>query len=323
MKRKYIVIAVVLLVVAAAGSIIWSARSKGPRYREAVIETGEIKIEILSTGTVQPRNRLQIKPPVAGRAESVLVEEGQAVKKGQVLAWMSSQERAALIDSARAQGAAELKRWEELYKPTPVIAPLAGTVIARNIEPGQTFTNADAVLILSDRLTVKAQVDETDLAQIKLKQKCEIRLDAYSDRAIPAIVDQIAFEAKTVNNVTTYIIDVLPEKEPEFMRSGMTANVVFHVESKKDIPVVPNEFVKYENGRPTVLVKGDEEKNQRREIETGATDGKKSEVVAGLKVGDVVLIENPKDAKDKGKNPFSPFGNGRSGTRSGGGGRGK
>lgn len=323
MKRKHVVIAVVLVVLAGVAYYAWSNRSKGPRYREATIETGEIKVEILSTGTVQPRNRLQIKPPVAGRAESVLVEEGQAVKKGQVLAWMSSQERAALIDSARAQGEAELKRWEELYKPTPVIAPLAGTVIARNIEPGQTFTNADAVLILSDRLTVKAQVDETDLAQIKLKQNCEIRLDAYSERPIPAVVDQIAFEAKTVNNVTTYIIDVLPDKEPDFMRSGMTANVVFHVESKKDVPVVPNEFVKYENGRPTVLVKGDEEKGQRREIETGASDGKKSEILSGLKEGDVVLVENARDAKEKGKNPFSPFGGGggKGGARGGGRGR--
>ena len=92
---------------------------------------------------------------------------------------------------------------------------------------------------MSDRLTVKAQVDETDIAEIHLKQRAEIVLDAYPDRAIPARVDQIAYEAKTVNNVTTYIVDVLPDKTPSFMRSGMTANVTFLTADKKGVLLVP------------------------------------------------------------------------------------
>jgi macrolide-specific efflux system membrane fusion protein len=53
-----------------------------------------------------PQNRLEIKPPIAGRAEEVLVNEGELVKAGQIIAWMSSTDRAALLDAARAQGPA-------------------------------------------------------------------------------------------------------------------------------------------------------------------------------------------------------------------------
>ena len=43
---------------------------------------------------------------------------------------------AALLDAARAKGPEELAHWEELYKPTPLIASLNGVIIARSIEPG-------------------------------------------------------------------------------------------------------------------------------------------------------------------------------------------
>jgi macrolide-specific efflux system membrane fusion protein len=275
---------------------------------EKEITKGNIQVTILATGTVQPENRLEIKPPVAGRIERVLVQEGVKVRKGQILAWMSSTERAALIDSARSQGAEELKKWEELYKPTPIIAPLEGMIIRKNVEEGQTFATNDAVLVMSNRLTIKAQVDETDLAQIKINQNCEVRLDSYPDEKVDSKVERIAYEAKTVNNVTTYIIDVLPLKAPEFMRSGMTANITFFVKSKENILVVPTEFIIYEKGKPNVLLKNSANEFQLKEINLGVSEGKLTEVLDGLKAGDVVALKV--DSKEEKKSsPFMPFNN--------------
>ncbi|MDD5440307.1 MAG: efflux RND transporter periplasmic adaptor subunit, partial [Candidatus Omnitrophica bacterium] len=59
-------------------------------------ELGSIQTVITSTATVQPQNRLEIKPPINGRIEQILVKEGETVKVGQILVWMSSTERAAL-----------------------------------------------------------------------------------------------------------------------------------------------------------------------------------------------------------------------------------
>ncbi len=304
-KWKYLIGAVIGVV--GIGAVFYSIRSDKITYKEHLVAKGDIAVSILATGTIQPENRLEIKPPVAGRIEKVLIEEGQKVKKGQILAWMSSTERAALIDSARSQGAEELNKWEQLYKATPIIAPLAGTIISKNVESGQTFVTSDAVLVMSNRLTVKAQMDETDLAQIKIGQVCDVLLDSYPNDPIKAKVGRIAYEAKTVNNVTTYVIDVIPENAPEFMRSGMTANVTFNVDKKADVVLVPTEFIRYDTGKPTVLIKRDKEEPIEKELKLGATDGKQSEVVAGVTVNETVLFKILKGQK-KSSSPFSPFG---------------
>lgn len=320
-NKKWIYIGIGILVVATVGYAIYSKRSVRVTYKEHQVAKGDLEVTILATGTVQPENRLEIKPPVAGRIDRVVVEEGQKVYKGQTLAWMSSTERAAMIDSARSQGAEELKRWEELYKPTPIIAPIAGMIISKNVESGQTFSTNDAVLVMSNRLTIKAQLDETDLAQIKIGQPCEVLLDSYPDQTILAKVDRIAYEAKTVNNVTTYLVDVLPENAPEFMRSGMTANVTFHVNKKTGVVIVPTEFIRYETGKPTILVKRPGEEPLERDIKLGSSDGKQSEIVKGVDVDETVLFKNQGPRGAKGSSPFSPFGSGRPRGGGGGGGR--
>lgn len=276
-------------------------------YRESTVEKGDIKIAIRATGTVQPENRLEIKAPIAGRAEKVLVKEGDRVRPSQIVAWMSSTERAAVLDAARAKGPDEVARWEDLYRPTPVVSPIHGTVIARQVEPGQTFTQADAILVLSDRLTVKAQVDETDLAKVKKGLPATITLDAYAGEAIPAKVEHIAFEAKTVNNVTMYEVDVVPERTPDTMRSGMTATVNFNVDGKEGVLIVANEALSTgDDGHPSVLVKG-ANGPLRTSVELGLSDGKISEVTAGLAEGDVVMAPMlGEKALEKASNPFMP-----------------
>lgn len=295
------------VLIVGAGLWRWMARDRSDvTYREHQVQRGDLAITVLATGTVQPENRLQIKPPIAGRVESVQVVEGQVVKKGQILAWMSSTERAALLDAARSKGLDELKRWEELYRPTPILAPINGTIISRAVEAGQTFATTDAILVMSDRLTVKAQIDETDMAQVKLKQRAEITLDAYPAVKIPAVVDQIAFEAKTVNNVTTYVADVLPDKVVEFMRSGMTANVTFFVESKNGVLLIPNDALSASDGQSLVKIREAGGKVVDREIHTGLSDGKRTEVLDGLGEGDVVLsvIVKAKSREQTGSSPF-------------------
>lgn len=324
MNKKYIIIIslVVMGIGAFFGFKIFNEKSaSSTSMTEVPVIKGSISVQILSTGIIQPENKVEIKPPIAGRVEKVLVTEGIKVKKGQILAWMSSTERAALLDAATARGEKELKEWEAMYRATPILAPINGTIIQRNVESGQTFTTQDAILVMSDRLTVKAQVDETDIAQIKLKQKATISLDAYPNQKIEAIVDQIAFDSKTVNNVTTYIVDVLPNSTPDYMRSGMTANVVFDITRKDDILIVPAEAIKADEGKNYVLIVGHQEKKSQilTEVVVGISDGKKTEIVSGINETDKVLIKEFKLTEGKtGGGLFSPMGGRRSG---GGGGR--
>jgi len=313
--RKYWRMAVIasLVILAGGGVFYWNAqRQSPPVYQEVVVTRGDIEATILSTGVVQPKNRLEIKPPIAGRAETILVDEGQVVKKGQIMAWMSSTERAALIDAARAKGPEELKRWEELYRATPVLAPIGGTVILRNIEPGQTFTGNDAVFVMSDRLTVKAQVDETDIAQVRLQQHARIMLDAYPDKPLVGKVDQIAYDAKTVNNVTTYEVEVLPGETPAFMRSGMTANVIFVSATHPNVLLVPSNAVKGRDGHSFILLPSAKSNGApvEKEIKTGLSDGKRIEVLEGVTEGEKLLAQRLRTGggNDATSSPLTPFG---------------
>ncbi len=315
MKRNLILWSLVAIVLlgAAGGFAAWR-RKQAVAVAEtptARVERGNMKITVLTTGTVKPQNRLEIKSPIAGRVEEILVREGQAMKKGQIMAWLSSTERAALLDAARAKGATELAYWEDLYRPTPLVAPLDGDIIARNIEPGQTVTAQDVLLVMSDRLIVEAQLDETDIARIAAGQRAEITLDAYPDKTMLGEIDHIAYEAKTVNNVTMYMVDVLPHSIPEFLRSGMTANVRVIIDEKNDVLLLPADAILTERGSTSVLLH-DTEVRQRQSslrITIGISDGRNVEIVEGLEEGDVVVRKNvlpSSTAEGAARNPFMP-----------------
>jgi macrolide-specific efflux system membrane fusion protein len=310
-RRTVVVAAVLVLAIVGGAAVYWiSGRNVQPVYREVTVSRGDLDVTILSTGTVAPKNRLEIKAPVPGRAEQALVDEGYKVTKGQILAWMSSTERAALIDAARARGPDELKHWEELYRPTPILAPVNGTIITRNVEAGQTFTSADAIFVMSDYLIVVAQVDETDLAQIRLRQPASVVLDAYPDQPFTGKVDEIAYDAKTVNNVTTYSVNVLPDKTPTFMRSGMTANVSFVTVSRRGVLLLPADAIKVRGSHSYVLPAPAQPNGKpvEKEVKTGLSDGKHIEVLDGVAEGDRLLVVRISTGTSSTSSPLNPFG---------------
>jgi membrane fusion protein, macrolide-specific efflux system len=300
-----------LVVIAALGWAVYhyGFKPKKPvvNYRDVTVTKDSLQSTVLSTGIVQPENRLEIKPPVSGRIDKVLVIEGQPLKKNQVLAYMSSTERALLLDTARVKGRKAEAHWAALYKPIPIVAPLDGMLIKKKIEPGQTVFTGDTLLVMSDHLIVSAQVDETDLGRIQVGQEAVITLDSYPGQSVQAKVERIAFESQTVNNVTVYYVDILPQQVPSFMRSGMTANANFIIAKKKDVLVLPFESIRREDGKAFVLVAAplNAKEPMKKEIITGITDGQKVEVVEGLAEGDTVKMAE--GSIGGGPNPVPPW----------------
>ena len=272
-------------------------------------EIGVIYNSVSTTGVVEPQNRLEVKPSISGRIEEILVSEGDRIYKGDVLALMSSTERAALIDAAQSQDEETLKYWQEVYKQTPILSPIAGEVIVRSVEPGQTVTTSDAVLVLSDRLIISAQFDETDVGKVRVNQKAIITLDAYPEVVINGIVNHIAYESELVNNVTIYDVDILPEKIPDFLRSGMSANVEVIENEKHNILIIPQKALVQQGNTFYVNIK--DKKNDKvikREVTTGINDGTNVEIISGLNENDLVVLKQAIISKKKnsGSNPFMP-----------------
>lgn len=310
---KTIKIILIFVILAAVSFFIFKGKGKNKtddQVKEAIVKKGTIESVISTTGTVLPKNRLEIKPPVNGRIEQILVQEGENVKIGQTLALMSSTERAAILDAARSKGEEELKYWQEAYKPILLISPIDGEVIVAKTQPGQTITTGDAVVVLSDHLIARAQVDETDIGKIKDDQIATIILDAYPDAKIKGRVEHIYYESKTVNNVTIYEVDVVPETIPSFFRSGMNATIDFRQNYKENVLILPQDAVYRDKDQAWVLLKQNSAEDPiKRLVKVGIMDDKNIEIISGVEDGNVLIVRSKKYALPKansGTNPFMP-----------------
>ncbi|HHE33065.1 MAG TPA: HlyD family efflux transporter periplasmic adaptor subunit [Chlorobaculum parvum] len=304
--------AAVAVVVAAGFFFFRSAFVSKPKvtYREYRPTVGVIRQTISTTATVQPQNQLEIKSPVSGRIDEILVKEGDLVKKGQVLALVSSTERAALLDAATQKGQSEVDYWNKVYNQTALISPIDGQVIVSSLNPGQTITTSDAVLVLSDRLIVQADVDETDIGSVKVGQKARISLDAWPDIYVDGVVDHIYYESTLVNNVNIYHVDIVPSRVPEVFRSGMSANVEIVVKEKSGVLTLPVGAVKSRDVRSFVLIRSTPPDSIREApARLGLQDADNVEIVSGLATSDVVLVESSSfvpQTDQSGGNPFMP-----------------
>ena len=304
MKR---VIAVVV-VAALVGGGVWAWKSKGSGKKKGGDQTvaaklGTIEQTVDATGSILPLNRVEVKPPISGRIEKLLVDEGDKATAGQILAWMSSTDRAAILDAARAQGAEAFAKWQDAYKPTPVVSPLSGVVILRNVVVGQTTDASVTIYALADVLMAYAQVDESDIGRVHLGQKARIVLDAYPGKPIEGKVFDILYEGKNVSNVITYGVKVRPDRVPDFFRSQMTANISFEVSRKDEALLLPSFVVRTQSdGTRAVSLPATPDSDGKpvvREIKTGLENDDSVEIVSGLAEGDKVLLPQGKYVPQK------------------------
>jgi macrolide-specific efflux system membrane fusion protein len=295
MKKKWIIISAVILL--AGGGAYYSfhgrtAHGKSqPTMQTVVAALGSLQETVEATGEVLPLNRVEIKPPIAGRIESLLVDEGSRVKAGDILAWMSSTDRASILDAARAKGPEEEKKWQDAYKPTPIMAPLSGVIILRNVVVGQTVDATTVIYAMSDKLIVKADVDETDIGRIKMGMGAVITLDSYPDKPINGTVFQVLYEGVNTSNVITYGVKIEPRNVPPFFRSQMTANISLIANKKENVVLLPEAAIQpTASGERQVMVPGPDKKPVARIVQVGLENGDQAEITSGINEGDKVLV---------------------------------
>ena len=282
---KYATLAACLL--AAVGITAWivlRSYADQPAYDYLKVERGPLRVTLRESAIVGPEHRLTVTPPIPGRIDAINVANGAAVKQGQVLAWISSTARASLMDAARAAGGKEVSYWESIYKAAPLIAPLDGHIISTAVVPGQVVVTAQVVFTMSDHLIVQAYVDETDLNHVWLGQRADITFDSFPDAHLTGKVHEIAFDATTVNNVTTYVVNIYLDSTPSYVRSGLSANVFLLIADRKDVLQIPTDAITPEGD--VLVVQGQNQPLVSQRIEVGMSDGTCTEALAGLNEGD-------------------------------------
>lgn len=291
-----IVAGIAIVALGVGGGLFWRAQSQNqtPQFETVTAERKTLLDSVEAPGTVVPRNRVEIIPPIGGRIEKIAVNEGDYVQNGSVLAIMSSTDRAALLDVARSEGRGKVSYWESVYKPTQLYSPLSGQVIVRNVEPGQTVNASSVVFVIADALIVKAQVDETDISKIKLGMPVLVSLDAYADQTASGSVTHISYESTIVNNVSVYDVEIQVSQVPDYFRSGMTATVKIIKDEREGVVVVPDRAIQYRQDQATLLPKsGDKSAKRNRgiRIKTGLSSNGYTEVISErVRPGDEFLV---------------------------------
>lgn len=287
------------VIIAALIGGIWGlarragAKSEAKRIAElspAHPARGGLVVKTQATGNVEPENRVLVTPSVSGRSEQVLFAEGQQLKKGQIMAWVSSSERTALLDSLKMKDSTpeERKMVEEAYNLTPVVAPIDGMVVKRSVEPGQSVSEAKELAVISDRLIIKTFVDETDIGTVKEGQKAEFYLDAFPKDKEEGHVIAISRESSQKDGVIVYEVKTLPDRYIPAMRSGMTADVLIVTGRRDNVLTIPKRAVKYKDGDALVTTKSKAGKVEEKKISVGAANENTIEVLSGLADNDTV-----------------------------------
>jgi len=324
MKKFWIGIIVVIIVVIGFFFIRkkQTVKSKELKFTVAEVTRGNIEVKVLSTGTIEPYTRVEVNSPVNGRIDRVDVDEGAVVKPGNILAWISSEDRIALLDAARSnledarrtgdstaikEALAAQEIANNAYKPVPLTNSISGVVIARSCEPGQNISTQTILFVISDRLVANVQVDEADIGKIKLNQEAVVTLDAFPDEPVHSKVTKISHEGTLVSGVVEYNVMVEPKPVPSNWKSGMTADVEFIISAKDSILVIPKSAIKEKQGNNFVTVLQDN-KPVPQPISTGITDGKLIEVTNGLKEGERLMVSSGGTQSNQASNSRRPPG---------------
>jgi HlyD family secretion protein len=147
----------------------------------------------------------------------------------------------------RAQVAVENARIN--MEDTDVLAPISGTIIAKNVERGQVISSptrdvggGSVLLKMADLnlVQVRTVVDETDIGKIRPGLRATVTVDAYPNQPFEGEVLKIEPQAETVQNVTMFPVQVRIDNRNGLLKPGMNADVQVHIGRRDSVLAVPN-----------------------------------------------------------------------------------
>lgn len=241
------------------------------------------------------------------RQQAVVTQEREALRK---LENGSRPEEIARLRAAVTAANAQLRQQQVQLEDTIIRAPFSGIVTQRYATLGgyvspaiSASSNASAtstsIIALARGLEILANVPETDIGRIKQGQEVEIVADAYPDQVFKGSVRLIAPEAVVEQGVTSFQVRINIDSGVDKLRSGLNVDVTFLGDRINDALTIPTVAILTENGKTGVLVPDENNKPQFREITIGTQIKNETQVLEGVKTGDLIFINPPKDYKIK------------------------
>jgi HlyD family secretion protein len=158
------------------------------------------------------------------------------------------------VDTAKSQVAQQVANLQQAQLDlthTRIISPVDGTVIARNMDVGQTVAasfSAPTIFNIAKDLTkmqVDANIDESDIGRVKLEQPVTFTVDAFPGQIFMGAVTQIRESATNISNVITYDVVIKFDNSDLKLFPGMTANVRILTDRQTDVLKLPNAALRF------------------------------------------------------------------------------
>jgi RND family efflux transporter MFP subunit len=295
-----------------------------PAVTVAPVEVRDVPVEIRAPVDLRALVQADVGAKTLGYLDAVLVDRGDRVRKGQLLAVVRPSDLPDQMEAARvgfelakanrdraeklapsgvvsqqelqnaqtafAAAQANLQAVATRLGETQIHSPLDGVVSMRRLDPGVLVgPNAGTGTILqvqrNDVLRVFLPVNEGDAAAVRLGQEAAVEFDALAGKRYGGRVVRLS---PAFDPVTRTMEAEVHLANPGELRPGMYGRGVLVTEVRKDAVVVPVGAVQISDGRTWVyVVQGD--KVRRVEVRVGVDGGDWLEVSQGLSKGDEVV----------------------------------
>jgi HlyD family secretion protein len=212
---------------------------------------------------------------------------------------------AAQVDQARARVAAakaSLDRADETLSYATIRAPFSGIVLTRPTEVGDAVSSilnlgssATLIMTLGDvsSVYIKGDVDEADIGKASCGQRVRTKVESFPNESFEGVVKRIDPMGKELNNVTTFEVRVTISNPQGKLRANMTANAEIVLEERKDVLLVPEAALVYDKDKSaSVQFLDAKAKHGWRKVplQLGISNGQRTEVSAGIKEGDQLVL---------------------------------
>jgi RND family efflux transporter MFP subunit len=287
------------------------------------------------SGTVEAYQSIPLTFQTAGTVEKVLVEAGDIIQKGQLLAtldptdaknmygitlsqYQQAKDAYDRLKSVHDKGSLPEIKWVEMESKLEqaqsslnlaknnldkcnMYAPVNGIVGRRNIEPGMSSISiASAPLELVDirQVYVKISVPENEVAKIVKGMKAGFTVSALNDKEFKGEVANISPVADRISR--TYEAKILVPNPELTLKPGMVCDVKMETSMEKELVLVPYQSVSKDNeSRTFVFLIDPEVKRVRKQvIRTGQYLDSGLEVVSGLVAGQMIVNEGKEKLSD-------------------------
>ena len=294
------------------GKLIDDVYSTVKKAGTAIKNSGEpsylIKADTLLSNVLKARQAIQTADLAVSSAELAIAEKNDALlklKEGPDELDLQSQ---GLTIRQRENAVSDAKdKLDDCY----IRAPFAGVVAELNVNVGDNIATAgDSVAtLITEQQIADVSLNEVDIIKVKASQKATLTFDAIPDFAMAGSVTQLDAIGSVSQGVVSYKARVALDAKDERVKPGMSVSVAIITEIKQDVLLIPNGAIKNEGGISYVETPGEQEnlKNirqiasvsqgvnltavlSRREIQIGSANDALTEVAAGLKEGDMVIV---------------------------------